>query len=131
MLVLVAMTNAARAETDESESASAGDAALFDRLDANHDDVDRGRRSLGRESVSFSIGWCGGATTNHDQALSREEFLASLVPTRPEKPMEAKEPATLPQANAVRYLLLTMDKNRNARIEKDEVPSELRRRPTA
>jgi hypothetical protein len=39
--------------------------------------------------------------------------------------MEAKEPATLPQANAVQYLLLTMDTNRNARIEKDEVPSEL------
>jgi hypothetical protein len=39
--------------------------------------------------------------------------------------MEAKESSTVPQANAVRYLLLTMDSNRNARIEKDEVPREL------
>ena len=48
-----------------------------------------------------------------------------MKPSRPAKPLEEKEPSTVPQANAVRYMLLTMDKNRNARIEKDELPREM------
>ena len=48
--------------------------------------------------------------------------MASLVPSRPEAAVEAKEPSTMPQANAVRYMLLQVDANSNARIEKDEVP---------
>ena len=66
------------------------------------------------------------ADANHDKSLSREEFLASLVPSRPERPVEAKEPANPPQADAVRYMLLKLDANKNARIEKDEVPKQLR-----
>ena len=118
------MTNAARAATDESKSASAGNAELFDRLDANHDES-IAADEVSAESRQLFDRLVRRGDKNQDQALSREEFLASLAPTRPAKPLEAKEPSTVPQANAVRYLLLTMDKNHNARIEKDEVPREL------
>jgi hypothetical protein len=65
--------------------------------------------------------------TNNDQALSREEFDLAMVPDRPEKPLEAKQPTTFPQADAVRWLLLTMDANGNARIERTEVVDRLGR----
>jgi Ca2+-binding EF-hand superfamily protein len=65
------------------------------------------------------------ADANHDKALSREEFIASLVPTRPERPVETKAPADTPGSDAVRYMLLKLDANRNARIEKDEIPKQL------
>ena len=108
-----------------SDSPSAGDAALFDRLDANHDGtIAADEAPVENRSLFDRLLRRGDA--NHDLALSRTEFLAALVPTCPEKPLEAKESATLPGANAVRYLLLTMDADRNARIEKDEVPRELR-----
>jgi Ca2+-binding EF-hand superfamily protein len=123
-MMLVGMTNAARAATDESKSASAGSAELFDRLDTNHNDS-IAADEVSAESRQLFDRLVRRGDKNQDQALSREEFLASLAPTRPAKPLEAKEPSTLPQANAVRYLLLTMDKNHNARIEKDEVPREL------
>jgi Ca2+-binding EF-hand superfamily protein len=115
----------ALAETPDGKTPSAGDAALFDRLDANRDgsiaadEVAKDARALFERLVRRS-------DINGDKVLSRDEFLASLVPTRPAKPLEDKEPSTVPEANAVRYLLLTMDKNRNARIEKDEVPRELK-----
>jgi hypothetical protein len=67
------------------------------------------------------------ADTNSDQALSRKEFDAAMVPDRPEKLIEAKQPATFPQANAVRWLLLTMDADGNARLERSEVPEDLGR----
>ena len=94
---------------------------LFDRLDANHDGA-IAADEVSAENRSLFDRLLRRADANHDKSLSRDEFLASLVPSRPEKPMEAKEPATLPQADAVRYMLLKMDTNRNARIEKDEVP---------
>jgi Ca2+-binding EF-hand superfamily protein len=103
---------------------SAGDAALFDRLDANHnsvvaaDEVSADKRALFDRLLRRG-------DTNHDNVLSRDEFLASLVPSRPEKPLEAKQSAELPQADAVRYVLLKMDTNGNGRIEKDEVPKDL------
>ena len=104
-----------------ANATSAGDAELFNRLDANHDgaiaadEVTSENRSLFERLVRR-------ADANHDKSLSREEFLASLVPSRPERPVEAKEPANPPQADAVRYMLLKLDANQNARIEKDEVP---------
>src|SRR6476659_4329676 len=105
--------------------ASAGDAELFNRLDANHDgaivadEVTSENRSLFERLLRR-------ADANHDKSLSREEFLLSLVPSRPERQVEAKEPANPPQADAVRYMLLKLDANQNARIEKDEVPKQLR-----
>lgn len=108
---------------EASSAQSAGDAALFDRLDANHDgkiesdEVATENRALFDRLVRKG-------DENNDRALSRDEFLAALVPSRPERPIEEKESTTLPNANAVRYVLLMMDADRNARIEKDEVPSE-------
>jgi hypothetical protein len=64
---------------------------------------------------------------NQDQQLERDEFDAAMRPDRPEKPIEVKQPATFPQANAVRWLLLTMDANGNARLERSEIPEDLMR----
>ncbi|MFO0788693.1 MAG: EF-hand domain-containing protein [Pirellulales bacterium] len=124
-VVLVGIGRHARADRETKSTASAGSAALFERLDANHDggvksdEVDKANRSLFERLLRRG-------DANHDHWLSREEFIAALVPSRPEKQLEEKGPATLPGANAVRYLLLTMDTNRNARIEKGEVPGELK-----
>jgi Ca2+-binding EF-hand superfamily protein len=123
-LVLIAMTNAAVAATDESKTASAGNAELFKRLDANHNDS-IAADEVSAENRQLFDRMLRKADKDDDKALSRQEFLASLAPTRPAKPLDAKEPSTVPQANAVRYLLLSMDKNQNARIEKAEVPREL------
>lgn len=106
-------------------SPSAGDAELFNRLDANHngvvaaDEVTSENRPLFERLLRRS-------DSNHDKALSREEFLASLVPSRPEKPIEEKQPASMPEADAVRYLLLTLDKNQNGVIEADEIPTKMK-----
>jgi Ca2+-binding EF-hand superfamily protein len=124
ILLAAAMTATAMAKDAESGTPSVGDAALFDRLDANHNDA-IAADEVSAENRPLFDRLVRKADANHDQVLSRDEFAASLKPTRPAKPLEAKEPSTVPQANAVRFMLLTMDKNRNARIEKDEVPRDL------
>jgi Ca2+-binding EF-hand superfamily protein len=109
---------------------SAGDAALFEKLDTDKngqlvaDEVPADQRRLLDRLMRRG-------DTNGDAMLSHDEFTAALVPSRPEKPIEEKEPATFPQANAVRWLLLTMDTNGNARIEQPEVPEDLQRIFTA
>jgi Ca2+-binding EF-hand superfamily protein len=114
----------AQAEKPSGDQAAAGDSELFERLDANHDDsITRGEVSDENQRLFERL--LRRSDENADQALSRKEFLASLVPTRPEKTMEEAEPVESPQANAIRYLLLTMDTNRNARIEKGEIPNDL------
>jgi Ca2+-binding EF-hand superfamily protein len=106
-------------------ASSAGDAALFDRLDADKngrvtsDEVSSDARRLFERLLRRG-------DADGDEALSRDEFIASLVPSRPEKTIEAKQPATFPQADAVRWLLLTMDTSGNSWIEADEVPEDLR-----
>ena len=108
-----------------ADSSSAGDADLFKRLDMNRDgaitpdEVTSENRSLFGRLLRRG-------DANHDNSLSQTEFLASLVPTRPDRQVEAKEPENTPQADAVRYMLLKLDANQNARIEKDEVPKQLR-----
>jgi Ca2+-binding EF-hand superfamily protein len=105
--------------------ASAGSTGLFERLDADHngsitlDEAKEGNRAMFDRLLRK-------ADSNHDQKLSREEFLKSLVPSRPERPIETKVPADTPGTDAVRYMLLKLDANQNARIEKDEVPKQLR-----
>lgn len=108
-----------------ANTTSVGDAELFNRLDANHDGAITADE-VTPESRMLIERLLRKADSNHDKSLSREEFLASLVPSRPERPVEAKEPSNLPQADAVRYMLLKLDANQNARIEKDEVPKQLR-----
>ncbi len=106
-------------------ASSAGDAALFDRLDADKDGrVVADEVSSDARRLFERLRRRGDADGDH--TLSREEFIASLVPSRPEKTIEAKQPATFPQADAVRWLLLTMDANGNSSIEADEVPQDLR-----
>jgi len=103
---------------------SAGDGALFERLDANGNaHVSADEISPEHERLFARLVHRG--DSNDDGTLSRDEFLAGLVPSRPEKPMEAKQPATLPQADAMRFLLLTMDTNGNSWIEANEVPEDL------
>jgi Ca2+-binding EF-hand superfamily protein len=106
-------------------STSAGDEALFERLDADKngrvaaDEVSSDAKRLFERLLRR-----GDADGNKE--LSRDEFIASLVPSRPAKPIEKKQPATFPQADAVRWLLLTMDTSGNSWIEADEVPEGLR-----
>jgi Ca2+-binding EF-hand superfamily protein len=125
VLALANLGNSSWAATADKNAPSAGDAALFERLDANRDGS-ISANEVAKEHRSLFDRLMRRGDANHDQVLSREEFSAGLVPTRPDKPMEAKEPVTLPGSNAIRYLLLTMDTNRNARIEEDEVPRELK-----
>lgn len=111
--------------TSALAASPAGDGALFDRLDADKngritsDEVAQDTRRLFERLLRRG-------DADADGTLSREEFIASLVPTRPEKTIEAKQPAMFPQADAVRWLLLTMDANGNSWIEADEVPDDLR-----
>jgi Ca2+-binding EF-hand superfamily protein len=113
------------AATVAANATSAGDAELFNRLDANHDGAITAGEVTSENRALFER-LLRRADSNHDKSLSRAEFLSSLVPSRPERPVETKESAVLPQADAVRYMLLKLDSNQNARIEKDEVPKQLR-----
>src|SRR3954452_23518730 len=108
-----------------ANATSAGDAELFNRLDANHDGAITADEVTSENHTLFER-LLRRADSNHDKSLSREEVLASLVPSRPERPVDSKESANPPQADAVRYMLLKLDANQNARLEKDEVPKQLR-----
>jgi hypothetical protein len=118
-----AATVMAAASVSKSAS-SAGNDALFARLDGNHDgqltatEIGDGQRPLFDRLVRR-------ADVNRDKSLSREEFITGLVPTRPEKVLEAKQPDGYPQAKAIRYLLLTMDADKDASIRTDEVPAKM------
>jgi hypothetical protein len=104
----------------------ASEAGLFDRLDRDKDgridsrEVPHDQRALFDRLLRRS-------DADGDEALSRDELDHALVPTRPEKSLETKGPDTLPEANAVRWLLLTMDTSRNGWIEAAEVPDDLQR----
>jgi Ca2+-binding EF-hand superfamily protein len=125
ILVAAVLSTLCIAAIRAGETSSVGTADLFDRLDANHNGV-VSADEVATENLRLFERLLRRADANHDKALSREEFLASLVPTRPDKPIEAKQAANLPQADALRYLLLTMDKNQNAVIEEDEIPKEMK-----
>ncbi len=107
-----------------AEEASAGDDALFLRLDANHDGQLAVTEVPADHEQLFSR-LLRRADADGNKTLSREEFLAGMVPSRPEKPLEPKQPDSLPQADAVRYLLLTLDSSGNSAVEASEVSKEL------
>jgi hypothetical protein len=109
-----------------AEVESAGDPALFDRLDANGDGV-VSAAEIGRLHERLFVRLLRRGDADGDKGLSRSEFVAALVPSRPDKPIEAKQPASFPQADAVRYLLLTIDTDVNTVIQADEVPDDLQR----
>jgi Ca2+-binding EF-hand superfamily protein len=120
---IAALAWAAGARADAP--ASVGSADLFERLDADRnsfvtpDEVKQENRAMFERLLRK-------ADANHDQKLSREEFLKSLVPNRPERAVETKGTSDAPGADAVRYMLLKLDTNKNSRIEKGEVPKQLR-----
>ena len=70
----------ATAKDPENDSPSAGDAALFDRLDANHNDA-IAADEVSAENRPLFDRLVRKADANHDQVLSRNEFAASLKPT--------------------------------------------------
>lgn len=112
--------------TFAGEAKSAGDAELFARLDKNQNGT-IAADEVAAENKRLFERLLQRADSNHDKALTRDEFVASLVPSRPEKTLEAKQPSTMPEADAVRYLLLSMDTNRNSVVEPDEIPIDLKR----
>lgn len=129
--VIVAMLYAAATIVTQqaatgAEPPSAADAALFDRLDANHDGQ-MTASEVSAENQRLFARLLRQADINKNDSLSREEFIAGLVPSRPEKPMEEKQAAELPQADAIRYVLLTMDTNGNSSIDEKEVPERMLR----
>ena len=103
---------------------SAGDSALFTRLDADNDERITTDEVAADQHGLFERLLRRG-DRDEDGTLSHEEFLAALVPSRPDKTLETKRPSSSPEANAVRWLLLTMDTNGNGWIEAAEVPEEL------
>jgi Ca2+-binding EF-hand superfamily protein len=102
---------------------SAGDGALFKRLDANNDQRITTDELAADQHRLFERLLRRG-DRDDDGTLSHEEFVAALVPSRPDKTLETKRPSSSPEANAVRWLLLTMDTNGNGWIEAAEVPEE-------
>src|SRR5262245_15507154 len=106
-----------------ADAPSAGNAVLFGRLDANHDGVVTAAEVAPENRPLFERLVRKG-DANHDGSLSKDEFLRALVPSQTDKPIEGKQSTTV-QADAVRYLLLTLDKNQNGIIEADELPKDV------
>ena len=107
-----------------ADGPSAGDEALFKRLDVDGNETIAATEVTPDQKRLFAR-LVRKSDVDGDQSLSRDEFLAALVPTRPEKKIEAKQPGGYPQADAVRYLLLTMDTSGDSWINADEVPDDL------
>jgi hypothetical protein len=104
---------------------SPADAALFARLDGDGNDRLTGQEIPSEHKRLFDR-LLRKADANRDQALSRDEFIAGLAPTQPEKPLEEKQSAEYPGADATRWLLLSMDTDGDSSITEGEVPANLR-----
>jgi Ca2+-binding EF-hand superfamily protein len=124
-VALLAAATAIPSQTMAAVPPSAADGALFERLDSNHDGQVAADEVPADHQRLFAR-LLRKADVNRDATLSREEFVAGLVPTRPEKPLEEKQPSSLPEADAVRWLLLSMDTNGNSSIDAKEVPERLK-----
>lgn len=106
-------------------AAPPADAELFARLDANRDgqltsgELPSEHRRLFERLLRKADG-------NRDQILSRDEFVAGLTPDPPQKLFEEKPSGELPGADAIRWLLLSMDTDGDGSITASEVPDRLR-----
>jgi Ca2+-binding EF-hand superfamily protein len=119
--IVVSLAACAEPVAAANDANSAANAALFKRLDADGDGQ-IASREIAADNKRLFDRLVRKADANRDGTLTRDEFLAALVPSRPDKPIEAEEPATDFQADAVRWLLLSMDTSGNSWIERDEVP---------
>jgi hypothetical protein len=119
--VTAAVLIAAFAAACLADAPSAGSNELFQRLDADANGILAGSEVPAEHKRLFER-LLRKADIDGNKSLSREEFLAALVPSRPEKQLEEKQRDTYPQADAVRYVLLTMDTRKDSSIEADEVP---------
>jgi Ca2+-binding EF-hand superfamily protein len=101
------------------------DAALFARLDGNKDNQLTAAETPSEHRRLFER-LLRKADANGDKSLSRDEFLSGLENDQPEKPIEEKQPSELPGADAIRWMLLSMDTDRDGSITAGEVPESLR-----
>jgi len=106
-------------------SSPAADEALFARLDSDGNDQLTAQEVPAEHRRLFDR-LLRRADVDRNGTLNRTEFVAGLTPNSPEKAVEEKQPATYPGADAIRWLLLTMDANGNGSITEDEVPENLR-----
>jgi len=105
-----------------------GPAALFDRLDANHDgklvsdEVPEDKRGLFDRLLKSN-------DKDSDGALNREEFVAGMKSGRPDREREPKSAAMmaggLPSADEI---FARMDANQDGKITAGEVPEQVRER---
>lgn len=106
------------------DTAPAGTEELFRRLDTDGNGSVQ-RREVPADNRALFDRLLRKADGDGNGALSREEFSIALVPSRPVKHLEILQPDSYPGANALRYVLLTMDTSRNGSIEQDEVPEQM------
>lgn len=111
---------------DADSAAQSGPAALFDKLDANldgqvtTDEVPEEQKQLFDRLVRKS-------DADGNGQLSKEEFVASLADTRPERPDDAPQAGPAAAADP-EVMFARLDANGDGKIVVDEVPEPLRER---
>lgn len=109
-----------------AEDIRVADDGLFERLDTNGD----GRvvvSDVAPEHARLFARLLRLGDENNDQALTVDEWRAALEPRRPPKPIEAKQSAERPGADATRLLLLMLDADGDGRLTREEVSGDLQR----
>jgi Ca2+-binding EF-hand superfamily protein len=122
----IAVTGTLAIGTPMHGSESAGNDALFKRLDTNQDGQLTSTEIAAEQQRLFKRLLRTGDKDANGQ-LTAEEFGAALTPSRLEKPLEEPQPADFPGANATKWLLLTLDANADSRITVDEIPENYQR----
>lgn len=119
LITIVALLLAVGVRAEDSP----GNANLFARLDANSDGS-LAADEIAQEHQRLFKRLLRTGDKNEDGRLSQEEFAAALTPSRPEKPLEQKQDADNPGARATKWLLLTLDSNKDSRLVENEIPDE-------
>jgi Ca2+-binding EF-hand superfamily protein len=109
----------------DSPGSAAANEALFLRLDADRNGQLTAQEVSSEHRRLFERLLRQG-DRDGSKSLSREEFVAGLTPNRPEKRIEGKQPAELPGADAIRWLLLSLDTDGDSTLTRGEAPENLR-----